>query len=344
MGLKKISITLGVLIVFGLGWMKFHHKSSMLQPEAVVVEIEKVKQTSIPVTVHAVGSLVAAKNVQMAPETAGQVVKIFFQDGMFVKRGTPLIQLNDAEYKAKLDSAEASLTLNETTYQRMAKLANKDIISPQDLTKAFADFKASKAAVQESQVMLDKMLIVAPFDGVVGKSLVSPGDYVSAGQTLVSLTDTHHLHVEYTIPENYVALLKLGQTITVTASTFPGKSFVGHVAYIAPTINTQDRTISLYAEVPNDDQLLVSGLFVNVEQALGEQSNALLIPEKSLIATIDGQQVYTVLDGKAHSVAVTVGQRTASRVQVLQGLLANDFVVTAGQEKIHDGMSVKEKQ
>ncbi len=343
MSRKKIFMMLGVLIIFGICWMKLHHAKPSILSEAVVVEIEKVKQANIPVTVHAIGSLVAAKNVQLAPETAGQVEKVLFQDGMFVKQGTPLIQLNSAEYQAKLDSAEASLMLSETTYNRMAKLANKEIISRQDLTKALADFKESKAAAQESRAMLDKMRLVAPFDGVVGKSLVNPGDHVSAGQALVSLTDTHHLHVEYTIPESYVALLKLGQAITVTASTFPGKNFVGHVAYIAPTINTQDRTISLYAEVPNDDQVLVSGLFVNIEQALGEQSNALLIPEKSLIATIDGQQVYTVVDGKAHSVAVTLGQRTAQSVQILQGLQANDVVVTAGQEKIREGVSVKAK-
>jgi membrane fusion protein (multidrug efflux system) len=340
---KKIFIIGIVIIIFDIGWMKFHHKKLPIQPQAVIVEIEHVKQASIPVSVHAVGTLAAARNVQIAPQTAGQVSEILFQDGLFVKAGTPLIQLNDAEYKAKFASAEANFKLNETTYARMAKLANKGIISRQDISKALADLKESKAAMQESRVMLDKMLLVAPFDGVAGKCLVSPGNYVSTGQGLVSLTDTHHLHVEYTISENYVALMKHGQSITVTASTFPGKSFTGTVSFIAPTINTQDRTISLYAEVPNEDQILVSGLFVNVEQALGEQNNALLIPAKSILATIDGQQVYTVVDGKAHTVTVEIGQRLGENVQIVKGLAVGDSVVTAGQEKIHDGLDVKVK-
>jgi membrane fusion protein (multidrug efflux system) len=175
----------------------------------------------------------------------------------------------------------------------------------------------------------------------MGKCLVSPGNYVSTGQELVSLTDIHHLHAEYNVPENALALLKLGQAVKVTTSTFPGKAFAGHVAYMAPTINTQDRTIALYAEVPNESQILVAGLFVNVEQTLGEQADALMIPATSLVATIDGQQVYTVVDGKAHAVAVTVGQHTEKNVQILTGLVLGDSVVVAGQQKIHDGAEVK---
>jgi membrane fusion protein (multidrug efflux system) len=329
-------------MVFGsYFWVKHHHKKAAFQQDTVVVEVDKVKSINIPIKVQAVGTLVAAQSVKIAPETAGQVVKILFQDGMFVKKGAPLIQLNDAIYKTKLDSAKADLSLSETTYGRIAQLADKGIISQQDKEKALADLKEKRATAEENHAMLDKMLLVAPFDGVMGKCLVSPGNYVSTGQELVSLTDIHHLHAEYNVPENALALLKLGQAVKVTTSTFPGKAFAGHVAYMAPTINTQDRTIALYAEVPNESQILVAGLFVNVEQTLGEQADALMIPATSLVATIDGQQVYTVVDGKAHAVAVTVGQHTEKNVQILTGLVLGDSVVVAGQQKIHDGAEVK---
>jgi membrane fusion protein (multidrug efflux system) len=338
---KKYVIAIAAIILIGASWMKFHHKKASFQPDVTMVEVERVKYANIPVKVQAVGALVAAQSVRIAPETAGQVTKILFQDGMFVKKGTPLIQLNDAIYKTKLDSAKADYSLSKTTYGRIAELAKKGIISRQDAEKSLADLKEKKASAEESQAMLDKMLIVAPFDGVVGKSLVSPGNYVSTGQELVTLTDTHHLHVEYNVSENSLAMLKLGQAVKITTSTFPDKEFTGTVAYMAPTINTQDRTISLYAEVPNEDQKLVAGLFVNVEQTLGEQTNALMVPATSLLATIDGQQVYTVTGGKAHAVAVSVGQHTDNNVQILKGLSVGDSVVVAGQQKIHDGADVK---
>ena len=340
---KKFLILILVVILFGIYWVNHPHKKMGLQQDKVVVEIEQVKDVTIPVKVEAVGTLVAAQSVQIAPETAGQVAKILFQDGMFVKKDTPLIQLNNAVYKTKLDSAKADLNLSEATYRRIEQLTSKGIIPRQDQEKALADLKEKRAAAEEHQAMLDKMLLVAPFDGVVGKCLVSPGNYVATGQELVSLTDTHHLHVEYNVPENTLAMLKLGQAVKVTSANFPGQEFIGHVAYMAPTINTQDRTISLYAEVPNESQQLVAGLFVNIEQTLGEKAHALIVPATSLVSTIDGQQVYTVTEGKAHAVAVTVGQHTDKSVQILTGLALGDTVVVAGQQKLHDGAEVNVK-
>ncbi|MDR3478758.1 MAG: efflux RND transporter periplasmic adaptor subunit [Gammaproteobacteria bacterium] len=344
MKLKKKFVWVGLIALIFCFYVLRHHRD-VLNPNqnAVIVEVAKVKQASIPLEAQAIGTLVAAKNVQIAPEITGQVTQILFHDGEFVKQGTPLIQLNNAIYKAKLDSAIADHQLSETTFERIKVLANKGIISRQDLEKVSANLKEKKAAKEESQAMLDKMLLVAPFDGMVGKSLVSPGDYVSAGQALVSLTDTHHLHVEYNISEKYLASLKKGQSIQLTTSAYPGKTFAGEVAFIAPTINTQDRTISIYAEVPNEDEKLTAGLFVNVTHSLGAEDNVLLIPATSLIATIDGHEVMKVVDGKAVTVPVEIGQRTLNNVQILQGLVRDDSVVTAGQQKIHDGVNVTVK-
>jgi membrane fusion protein (multidrug efflux system) len=340
---KFFIVGLFILILSAFG-IKHFRRTLPLQQDATVVEVIRVQQGSIPIEVQAIGTLVAAQNVQIAPETAGQVAKIFFQDGVFVTRGTPLIQLNNAEYLAKLASAKADLNLSTTTYERLKVLAKQGIISRQDLEKSLADMLGKKATAEENNVMLNKMLIVAPFDGVLGKSLVSVGNYVSTGQSLVSLTDTHHLHVEYSIPEKFFGALKLGQTISVLSSAFPQQEFTGKVAYIAPTINTQDRTVSLYAEVPNNNQLLASGLFVTVRQNLGENTHALLVPPTSLLGTIDGQEIFTVVDGKAKAVVVEVGQRTPTSVEILTGLATNDLVVVAGQQKLHDGALVQIKK
>ncbi len=344
MRLKKRLIIVGILAVIA-GYVVFNHyqSSAYPHPDATFVKVDKVKQGSIPVEVQSVGTLVAANNIQIAPEIAGTVAKVLFQDGEFVKQGTPLIQLDDAVYQARFASVQADYQLSETTYDRMSILAKKGIISKQDMEKAAADLKEKAAAEQENKVNLNGMLLTAPFDGMVGKSKVSPGDYVSVGQALVSLTNIRHLHVEYNIPEKYLGLIQMGQEISVTATAFPGKVFKGKVAFISPTINTQDRTITLYAEIPNESLTLRSGLFVNVTQSLGADDTALLVPAKSLMATIDGHQVYKVVNGKAQSVPVEIGLRTTDSVQILKGLTANDAVVTEGQEKIRDGADVAVK-
>lgn len=340
---KKFQISVSVLFLFilMLYLIKHHHANSIPSQEAVIVNAVNVKVGDIPIQAKAVGTLSAAKSVQITPSFAGQVAKILFQDGTFVKQGTPLIQLDDQVSRAKAESTKAALYNSQTNYKRMLLLGKQGAISQQAIDSAKADLKQKEADARENQVTLEKMQLVAPFDGVLGKTKVSPGDYVTVGQALVSLTDIQHLHVEYSVSEKFLPELKMGQQVKLTTSTYPGKEFVGTVAYISPTINTEDRTISLYAEITNEDRLLTAGLFVNATQNLGTQKNVMLIPSESLVPTIDGQEIFKIVKGKAVSVPIEIGQRTADAVQVLQGVSANDMVVTAGQEKLKDGMSVK---
>jgi membrane fusion protein, multidrug efflux system len=334
-----------VLVILTLALSLFlfkHNQHGKLQTDDVtLVEVSQAKQSHLLEEAQAIGSLVSTKSIQITPEIAGQVAQILVADGVYVRAGTPIIQLNDDIYQAKLESANAQLKASTATFERMQSLAKRGIVSPADLEKAQVDFKMKKAAVAENKATLAKMLLLAPFDGVVGKVTVSPGEHVVVGQAIVSLTDIEHLRVEYCLSDKYLTSIKLGQTVTIIASDFPGKKFTGKVSYIAPTINTQDRTIAIYAAVPNEDHALTAGMFVNVTQALGVKEDALMIPAKSLVATIDGYQVYKVVAGKANAVPIITGQHTLNDVQVLQGLTVGDNVIITGQQKIRDGSAVK---
>jgi membrane fusion protein (multidrug efflux system) len=337
---KIISILiLGVMVIFGVIYLR--HDSNPKSADAVTVEASPVIHGDIPIQAQAIGTLTAEKSVQITPEITGHIAKILFQDGSFVKQGTPLFQLDDQVYKAKLDSSKANLFLSETNYKRMVLLGKHGAISQQAIDQAYADTVEKKAAAEESETALEKTVLIAPFDGKVGKSLVSPGEYVAVGQGLVSLVDTQHLRVEYSVSEKYLASVKLNQAVKITTNAYPGKEFVGHVSYISPTINTDNRTITLYASIPNENNLLTAGLFVNMTQSLGASQNTLLVPASSLVATIDGQLVYKIVDGKAISTRVELGQRTMNQVEILSGLSPTDKVVTAGQQKLKDGTLVK---
>src|SRR5262249_53736473 len=153
-------------------------------------------------------------------------------------------------------SAKAQLAYSDNNYKRMVLLGKEGAIARQAIDQADADLKEKQASADESEVRLNKMLLTAPFDGMVGKFKVNPGDYVNVGQSLVTLTDTKHLRVEYNVSERHLATLKRGQEVKLTAAAYPGKAFSGTVSYISPTINTDNRSLSLYADVPNDDGLL----------------------------------------------------------------------------------------
>lgn len=339
---KKIIVSVAVLVIATWGVVKYYSKSSAPNPEGVWVQTSVVQETTLPLEAHATGNLVA-RSVEITPEVAGHVEKILFKDGTFVTRGTPLIELDDAVFKAQSQSAKAQLSYSENDYKRKMLLGKQGAIAQQIIDQAEADMKEKRAIAQEKEVMLNKMTLTAPFDGVVGKVEVNPGDYVTIGKGLVKLTDTKHLRVEYNVPEKHLPALKSGQEVKVTTTAYPGKVFLGKVSYISPTINTDNRSISLYADIPNNENLLAAGMFVNVVHLLGSDERALMIPSRSLVPALEGEQVYKVVDGKAYSTTVLIGKRDKDTVQVTQGLAAGDSVITDGQLKVKNGMPVKIK-
>ncbi|OGT58714.1 MAG: hypothetical protein A3F14_04730 [Gammaproteobacteria bacterium RIFCSPHIGHO2_12_FULL_43_28] len=343
MKFKKRTWLIGLLVIiiaaFFVRRVMHHESMPAAAADGVWVRAMAVKERNIPIDIHAIGTITAT-TVDVTPGVFGRVEKILFSDGDEVKQGMPLIQLDDAVYKTKYTSANAQLILSENNFKRMQTLVSKGAIARQTIEQAEADLKVKRAEAKESKVMLDKMQLTAPFDGFVGKRRVNVGDYVNVGQSVVTLTDKRHLHIEYNVPEKYLPFLKRGQSINLTTSTYPKKLFVGQVAYIAPTIDIDNRSILLYANVDNKDNLLMPGMFVDITQSLGQEMRAIMIPARSLVPIVDGLQVFKIVDNKATPVTVTIGKRTEEDVQVLEGLSPGDFIITDGQHKVKNGMPV----
>ena len=340
MNRKMLTVVSLLVITIAFISYKFTHRSGAAEMNAILVKASAVQEVSLPQEIHAIATL-TARSVQITPEIAGHVNTVLFKDGSQVTAGTVLVQLDDSVYKAQYESAKAKLHFSENKFRRMALLGTKGVIAQQEIDAAEADLKERKAEMQVNEVMLNKMKLVAPFDGVVGKSMINPGDYVTVGQAIVMLTDTKHLRIEYSVPEKYLPHLKIGQAVKVTAAAYPGKVFIGKLSYISPTVNADNRTLAVYADIENTQNLLASGMFVEASQALDSTDNALMVPSRSLIPILDGAQVFKVVDGKAVSVDVELGQRTADSVQVTKGLTKNDVVITDGQMKVKNGMAVK---
>lgn len=335
---KQIASLLILVVI--VGWY-YHQRSVTVMPKVrpPTVTTLKIKPVVMPQKVEAIGTL-SAKSVVISPEVAGHVVSINVPDGVSVKAGATILQLDNKIYQAKLISAKAQLTYSKDNYDRMVLLGKQGAIAKQAIEQASADYKQRQAEVEEDQVMLDKMQLTAPFDGVIGKVNVSPGDYVTTGQSLVSITDTSHLHIEYTIPEAYYPQLKLGQHVKISSSTYPGQTFDGSVAFISPVINQEGRSIQLYADIPNEHHELAPGMLVNIQHQLNDNLGGVFIPAKSLVSALDGQIVYKVIGGNVYSAPVKTGVRVDDLIQITDGLAFGDVIVTDGQIKLKNNMPV----
>ncbi len=338
---KTKLIIAGVVVLAIAGWTitKFKSASSAMPDNSVAVQTLTVKNSTLPLEARAIGTLIA-RSVEITPEVAGHVDKILVADGAFVKKGTVLIQLDDAVARARYESAKAQLIYSQNDYKRKLLLGKQGAIAQQAIDQANADLIEKRALAEENQVMVSKMALTAPFDGVVGKSKVNPGDYVNVAQSVLTLTDTQHLRIEYNVPEKYLPMLKLGQQVKVTTSTYPDKIFTGKVAFISPTISSENRSVSLYAEVPNDKNQLAAGMFVDVLQQLGKEDKVLMVPARSLVPVLDGEQIFKVVDGKAYPVTVLTGRRVEDSVQITQGLTSGDIIITDGQLKVKNGTPI----
>ena len=309
-------------------------------PPFIPVNMMKVSETPVSSTVNAVGALIAEDSVMLRPEIDGRIDKLLFKEGQPVKKGTVLVVLDSAEQRARLAAARADLKLAESRYRRSEELVAQNFISRQALDEARANLDILRARSQQEQVGLDKTVIRAPFNAVVGLRQVSPGAYVKKGDDIVRLDALGTLKLEVPVPETYLPLVRIGQTVTLTVDALPGKSFSGTVHAIDPVVDPVSRNVRVRARIANPSGLLKPGMFARAAADLGGKTSTIMLPEQVIVPRADGSYVYLAVNGKAELRKVTLGKREPGRVEILSGVAVGDTVVLDGQIKLRPGVPV----
>jgi membrane fusion protein (multidrug efflux system) len=308
---------------------------------AVPVEIAPVQVGPIQRRLTSVGSLRSNESVILRPEVAGRIAAIRFDEGGRVTEDQPLIVLDNSIYRAELEEGQASLELSQANYDRAIDLLKRGAGTTKARDEALAELRRDEAALELAEARLDKTMIRAPFDGVVGLRKVSVGDFVDVGQDMVNLEQIDPLKADFRVAEVYLGAVRPGQRIEVGVDAFAGETFAGEVYAIDPLIDESGRSVVLRARLPNPDGRLRPGLFARVTLVLNERNDAIQVPEQALVPQGQDQFVFRVVDGKAALTKVTAGIRRDGMVEITDGLGPGDEVVTAGQLRIRDGAPVK---
>jgi membrane fusion protein (multidrug efflux system) len=273
---------------------------------------------------------------------AGRISAIRFREGVAVRKGDILVELDAAVQRAELQQAQASLRLADANQRRTQDLFERQFVSQSSLDTARSQFEVARAATALAQARFERMQIRAPFGGVVGIRDVSPGDFVKDGDALVNVEDIATLKVDFRLPELYVDRVRPGQMLEVTSDVLPGETFVATVDAINPLVDAQGRAVALRARLANPQGRLRPGVFVRVRLILAQRADVLMVPEEALVpAPGNVQFLYRVVDGKARRVDVKTGVRRDAMVEILGGVAVGAEVVTAGQLKLRDGAPVK---
>ncbi|MCD4511596.1 efflux RND transporter periplasmic adaptor subunit [Brucella pseudogrignonensis] len=305
--------------------------------------------------IEAIGSANAINGVDLTVQVNGIVDKIEFTANKEVKKGTVLLQLENSIETADLVAAQAEAVLADQNLKRAETLRTRGVGAVSDVDTTAAAASAKKAAVAKMQAVLDQKTVTAPFDGVIGISKVDLGQYLTPGTVIGTLQETDKMRIDFSVPEQSLSSLKLGQPVKV-GPNMDSLKYNGTIVGIDPKIDPASRLVSVRAEVQNDEPRLTPGQFVQVRVELPQEDNILALPQTTIVTSLYGDYVYAVRpeqpkegekapEGQAakqvaQQVFVKVGRRYGGVAEITDGLKAGDIVITAGQNRLSPGAAV----
>jgi membrane fusion protein (multidrug efflux system) len=315
---------------------------------APAVEVAKVESMTLVDETQAVGSLRSRQGVMLRPEVGGRVKQIFFNDGQRVRKGQLMVQLEDQLQQAQVAQARAELSIAEANHKRNQELVAQNFISQRSLDESAAALEVSRAKLSLAQATLQRLQVLAPFDGITGLKQINVGDYLKDGADMVNVEDIDAVLLDFRLPERFQAKVRAGQKAQLTVDALPGRPFTAIVQAVDPLIEANGRSVGVRGCIDNRQQQLRPGMFARVNAVFGARENALVIPEEAIIPQGGRTFVVKVVQGAkpdervSERVAVKVGLRQPGKVEIVEGLAAGDTVVTAGHQRLQkDGTAVR---
>ncbi|PIT77953.1 efflux RND transporter periplasmic adaptor subunit [Limnohabitans sp. G3-2] len=316
--------------------------------KATAVEVAKVETQTLVDETQAVGSLRSRQGVMLRPEVGGRVKQIFFNDGQRVRKGQVMVQFEDQLQQAQLSQAKAELSIAEANHKRNQELVAQNFISKRSLDESGAALEVTRAKLALADATLQRLKVLAPFDGITGLKQVNVGDYLKDGADMVNIEDLDAVLLDFRLPERFQAKIRAGQQAQLTVDALPGRPFMAMVQAVDPLIEANGRSVGVRGCIDNRQQQLRPGMFARVNAVFGARENALVIPEEAIIPQGGRTFVVKLVPGEkpdslmSERVAVKTGLRQPGKVEILEGLAAGDTVVTAGHQRLQkDGTAVR---
>jgi membrane fusion protein (multidrug efflux system) len=264
------------------------------EPKAVVSTIKATLEDWQP-ELAAVGSLRAVRGVDLSTEVSGLVKTINFKSGDEVKAGALVMQMVDDSDVAALHALQATAELNQITLQRDLKQLEAEAIAQSQVDTDRGNLKSAYAQVAQQQALVLKKSIRAPFAGKLGITTVNPGQYINPGDVIVTLQQLDPIYVDFTLPQQALSQVQVGQRIKAVSDSVPGVDFDGTISAVNPIVDTATRNIKLLATIQNPDKKLLPGMFANVKLATGDSKRYITLPQTAVTYNPYGETVFVLV-------------------------------------------------
>lgn len=304
------------------------------------VNAQILKYETLDDVIRGIGRLLPDEEVDLSFETSGKITKIYFKEGTYVRKGELLAKVNDAPLQAELKKLEAQIPLAQDRVFRQKSLLAKDAVSQEAYESVNTELEKLKADIQLVKAKLDQTELRAPFDGNIGLRQVSEGTYASPSTIIARLTKISPLKIQFSIPEKQTNILKVGTPFRFRLDDGAANQYTASVYAIEPNLDGETLTMEVRALYQNPGGVLPPGRSVQIEIKVQEIHNTIVVPSLAVIAEMGRDIAYIYKDGRAQQVTIRKGMRTASSIQVLEGLNAGDTLLVTGVMQLRDGLPV----
>jgi membrane fusion protein, multidrug efflux system len=355
---KRMILMLVLLLALlgGLGFFKYRQVEAAIamgasyQPPPTAVTTVVAKRETWPSTLTVIGTAAAIQGVTVGADLPGTIDKIHFESGQWIKEGDILVELDTRQERAQLANLEAQRDLAKVNYDRAQELVKAGVISRSDYDSASAQQKATEAQVGDIRAAIARKTIHAPFSGLLGIRQVSLGQYLAAGQAIVSLQSLSPIYVNFGVPQQETPRVIPGHSVRLTSDNLPGMAFSGRITALDSVINEQTRNIQVQATVTNQNNKLRPGMFVQVELPLGEPRQVITLPASAINYAPYGDSVYIVTDMKdpkgntfrgVRQQVVKIDGSRGDQVGIVSGLKPGEEVVSSGVFRLRNGAPIQ---
>ncbi len=279
-------------------------------------------------------------SLTVVAEIKGKIVTKKVEEGQHVKKGDILAVIDPRDYKHNYSSALASYETAKTNADRYKALSKKQFITQTQLDDAEARVKTTRAAMDLAKLNLDRSTIRSPMEGVVDRVYIEYGNFLDAGDPVVSILEMDRLKVEVGIPESDVAAVRKLENFDMRFDALGGKNVTGSYHYLYKTTDSLARLYNLEIKVDNPEFQILPDMFARVTIIKNQTREGLAVPIYSLVTKNKETGLFVETDGQVAFRPVETGFQDGWRILVTQGLEPGDNVVVVGHRLIEDGEKV----
>jgi membrane fusion protein (multidrug efflux system) len=308
--------------------------------EEVIVQITRPMPGEIEDVLHFIGELRAEKEARLDFNYSGRIAAFNYEVGEPVKKGAVMARLRQEEIRAQLEQAEAAHQKARSDLERVERLHAQEIVSDDRLESARVGTKAARAALVMAQEALKNSAVIAPFSGSVAEKNGEVGEYYNAmmgGPSVYRLVKIDTVEAVIGVPESEVPRVSVGQEARLSVETYPDRMFQGTVTRVGLDIDRYSRTLEAEISAANPEGLLKPGMLADIELVVDRRHGVLSLPQKAVIRDMGLEHVFVIEDSLAVKREVVSGATQDGRIEIREGLQADDQVVIEGQFGLKEG-------